>query len=527
MKIRGPGPACTLLSMGIATWLAGHASAQPPAPGFDREPRAFDSMYSITTDHRPRWMRHAPPRAGTLPRPDGGFVGPDAPTTGRSDVRNQSGPGGFPPPAEFLYFDGFETYGVDANPNDDQLDPDFAWATEVNPDGFSPAWDFNEIYSPVATLGGEEDLSDGDDPSAPNRQILQSGADAGAFLPPSRNPFNPGGVGGYPEDRDPAVEQSLSTQRGTLRGVLGEDVDFFGSAGTTLFDLVLPGDDATPTGGDALIILLDVYFPDLETMFGFDIASSAEDMVITRVLLGGYNPLPDWQGFLDGQGRADHYGALSNVSPFPIPEFLFIPEGGIGESALDAGDGVDTLTIRTNEWITIAIRTSHTDTQVWVRDARTDGAVSTISDPTKVRFFETGWAQILPGRAGLQIAPGVYEGVGVAENRAGFLVQPTQFGRSADDVTIFTGLDPVDPNPVVEGWAPTNTYFDNFTIIGERFLDCPSIGGARDVIDAEDLSVLLSNWGEPTNGFADLAGRDGVVNAADLAVLLATWGLCP
>jgi hypothetical protein len=40
------------------------------------------------------------------------------------------------------------------------------------------------------------------------------------------------------------------------------------------------------------------------------------------------------------------------------------------------------------------------------------------------------------------------------------------------------------------------------------------------VINANDLSILIGQWGGP--GTADLNG-DGIVNGADLAVLLGNW----
>ncbi|MSR42076.1 MAG: hypothetical protein EXS10_09295 [Phycisphaerales bacterium] len=41
------------------------------------------------------------------------------------------------------------------------------------------------------------------------------------------------------------------------------------------------------------------------------------------------------------------------------------------------------------------------------------------------------------------------------------------------------------------------------------------------IIDAADLSILLSGWGNPKSG-ADING-DGVVDAEDLTILLSNW----
>ena len=42
-------------------------------------------------------------------------------------------------------------------------------------------------------------------------------------------------------------------------------------------------------------------------------------------------------------------------------------------------------------------------------------------------------------------------------------------------------------------------------------------------IDAEDLTVLLSAWGQA--GITDL-NQDGTTDSADLTILLSSWGAC-
>jgi hypothetical protein len=49
------------------------------------------------------------------------------------------------------------------------------------------------------------------------------------------------------------------------------------------------------------------------------------------------------------------------------------------------------------------------------------------------------------------------------------------------------------------------------------------IAGANGVIDGQDLSVLLGNWGG--TGAGDL-NCDGLVGGADLAIMLGAWGVC-
>jgi hypothetical protein len=54
---------------------------------------------------------------------------------------------------------------------------------------------------------------------------------------------------------------------------------------------------------------------------------------------------------------------------------------------------------------------------------------------------------------------------------------------------------------------------------------CPADLAANGVVDAADLSVLLSSWGN-AGGAADLDGN-GLVDAGDLTAILSSWGACP
>jgi hypothetical protein len=54
--------------------------------------------------------------------------------------------------------------------------------------------------------------------------------------------------------------------------------------------------------------------------------------------------------------------------------------------------------------------------------------------------------------------------------------------------------------------------------------ECPADLNGDDAVGADDLGVLLGNWGG--TGAGDLDG-DGTVGAADLALLLGAWGSCP
>jgi len=46
------------------------------------------------------------------------------------------------------------------------------------------------------------------------------------------------------------------------------------------------------------------------------------------------------------------------------------------------------------------------------------------------------------------------------------------------------------------------------------------------LINAVELSIILSSWGSINPPLGDLNG-DGIINAADLAALLARWGSVP
>jgi len=440
--------------------------AGPPPRGTQRVAARADTSASeeagrknavYVTDRRPGSF--APPLLGRraphalAPRRGSDFLAP--PASGRT------GPGGVVPGGLYQYFDGLETYAVDRDPNDDRVDPDFGWSREANPNLFSPAWDIG-LFTPVATIGGDDDLGDA---VFPDRQALLSGANAGAFLPASVNPYDPGNVGGYPSDCAPGVEQSMSSQRGTLQSLIG-DASFLAYAGETNFDLLVAGAGSTPTGGDACIVLLDFYLPTLDTLVGFETVSTVEDGVGARVLMGGFNPLPDWALFRDADGRADHFGVLgTEPGNLEHGRWFFTPENGIA--------GVDTLTVPTNEWFTVAVRMSGADLQIWARTSRTDGTISTITDPGKVALFESGWAQVYPGRPGNAIGGDTFEGVGVAVDRffrqAEQPLAPLLNAASVNNVTFYTGLDPVAPAPVVPGWAPTNAYWDNLAVLGQPF----------------------------------------------------------
>ena len=56
--------------------------------------------------------------------------------------------------------------------------------------------------------------------------------------------------------------------------------------------------------------------------------------------------------------------------------------------------------------------------------------------------------------------------------------------------------------------------------------DCLPDLYADGIVNAADLSILLSQWGGGANSTADL-NRDGIVGAQDISLLLDGWGVCP
>ena len=58
-------------------------------------------------------------------------------------------------------------------------------------------------------------------------------------------------------------------------------------------------------------------------------------------------------------------------------------------------------------------------------------------------------------------------------------------------------------------------------------LPCPADLNLDRVVNAADLSVMLSDWGSCKSNCPGDLNTDGVVDAADLSVMLSTWGACP
>jgi len=84
------------------------------------------------------------------------------------------------------------------------------------------------------------------------------------------------------------------------------------------------------------------------------------------------------------------------------------------------------------------------------------------------------------------------------------------------------GMSPDGRNIV--GRARTKNGDQAFILrLGPSEDQCPADLNHDGVVDAVDLTMLLTAWGTPD---ADLDG-DGITDATDLVILLAAWGDCP
>lgn len=66
---------------------------------------------------------------------------------------------------------------------------------------------------------------------------------------------------------------------------------------------------------------------------------------------------------------------------------------------------------------------------------------------------------------------------------------------------------------------------DEIALLANR---CPGDVDENSLVDAVDLAIVLSRWGDAPKDYprAD-ANRDGVIDAVDLATVLGSWGSCP
>ncbi|TVQ31204.1 MAG: hypothetical protein EA376_10045 [Phycisphaeraceae bacterium] len=344
---------------------------------------------------------------------------------------------------KFAYFDGFQTYNLGSAGG--------AAQAELAPMGGS--WAQGGLMSFVnAEL---ETSSSSNDPGSANLQ----------------NPRNPFGTpANYPEGNT-TIEQVLRDDLNTLASIP--------TAGVFLRQLNSTDALFQPTLDQDLIIGLDSYFNNLDLLDSFDMASSAEGFVLTRILDGGFNeasPLTSMTG-----GRLDRpavLGPLANTfgfGTFYVPPLNPMTSGGNPSSIPSR------FQTQTGEWFTYVISVSlTTGLTVWVRNSQTDGSNGVLiedGDPNIDPSLSSGWYRVFPGRVADEVMapapgmPGIWRGYGIAVD---------QFDRPAIQTPIFLAATTADDlaglffagsaTPAdTSNWMPDFRYKNNYTVIGSEF----------------------------------------------------------
>jgi len=164
----------------------------------------------------------------------------------------------------------------------------------------------------------------------------------------------------------------------------------------------------------------------------------------------------------------------------------------------------------------------------------TSGAIN-CADATGVRLEFQRWLGIESAtydKANIQISTDgtnwttVWDHTGGSLNPNSWTLMSYDISAWADNqptVYLRWGMGTTDTSVVYVGWN-----IDDIRLWGLVPITPPSCAGDANgdgVVNAADLSVLLSNFGQPAAGpgFGDLNG-DGQCNGADLSVLLATFG---
>lgn len=270
--------------------------------------------------------------------------------------------------------------------------------------------------------------------------------------PLGRNPYNPGGVGGYPLDRDPAVEQALMNGTGTRMHALG---DAGRLTGFFLGARIHPDGAYIATLSTPVVLTLDFFAADSEIRQRWVVSSNYE---------GGASTILQMLGYESSDAQAEPDGHVLR------PEVL----AGIGvigdyfSPPRDPAPGLPTFVCKTGEWYTVAVRLSINTINVFIRDSGTDGTTFLIDDARDFQGFETGWACVYPGEDAVQVAGNTWRGYGRAVERSGRPApRPGVLigARVFDNLYALVGGDPTMVQ--VPQWRPSNCFFDNFTVIGD------------------------------------------------------------
>jgi len=325
---------------------------------------------------------------------------------------------------------------------------------------------------------------------APNGNVWGAAADYNGVvdndLAQGGDNWDPAGVGqnqhGVVGGPDPAGERSAFFT--SPRGSISTQPELTGN----FFQARLNHALFAPTANTPVITVADYYLDSIDTFVWWRPVSFTEGFIVTNVFLGGFD-FQYFGPFVNNQNIADRFIILG-----PKP-------GSFSEGEFFGA--ADPHRIQTQEWINVALRQAADSFSVWVRDSTTDTALgapddfgfqdtSGISDtdgidwdgnanpgegPFAGEIFETGWLQFFPGVED-DIDTPVIEGNGTSFNLfnqsptiltdgSGSPAAPTLFSFGVDALQGISGSDP--DQTTIPGFQPDDYYFDNYTVIGERF----------------------------------------------------------
>lgn len=354
------------------------------------------------------------------------------------------------PSTNYAYFDGFETYTIWTSPG-------------VHPIPAGPQRLNGQVEpSGIAAVGSSMFAVT----SLPQAAVTGTWTHSPA-VPIGRNPYNPGMTGGYPADRDAAVEQALMNGTGARIAGLGDPgrlTGFFLGYRIHENGLYAPqGTSMMFPQGRPVVVVQDWYFGSTEYGDAWSPSSTLEGFIATRVL---------WFGYDFGSTLSETNGKIlrpQTLGPLPgsftIGDFFATPK---------LTGALPTFVMKTGQWFSVAFRLSLNDTEVFVRDTGTNGTTFLIDDSRDIQFFESGWSSIFPGQDAVLVAGTTWRGYGRAVNEFGEEAPrpaPILAGITVDNTFTLIGGDPT--TTALPTWQPANWWTDNHAVIGATFVTPP------------------------------------------------------